>query len=333
MPLRLIEARLPVGPEGIDEAFGDVSVVDRWVVGGSEEATTVHALVDTERTEALADRLREYFGDARLRLVFLAVEATTPEVEKEEEPPEADEEKTPGRISREELDQDVRQGARLTPVFVALVFFSTVVAAVGLVRDDVAIVIGAMVIAPLLGPNMALALASTLGDPRLARTALRTIAVGVLVAAVSAIAFGLVFSVDPATPSIVGRTRAGLGDIALGLAAGAAGTLAFTSGLPSALVGVMVAVALLPPLVVSGLLVGAGQFEGAAGALMLVGTNVACINLAAVGTFLAQGVRPRSWWEADRARRAVRIAVLSWLALLGFLAAMILFGEVGLDIR
>jgi uncharacterized hydrophobic protein (TIGR00341 family) len=333
VPLRLIEARLPIEPGQLDEALGDATVVDRWVVGTSEGATTVHALVDTERTEAFADRIRERFGEQEIRLVFIAVEATMPEVEEEpEEEKVQDDEATPGRLSREELEQDVREGARLTPVFAALVFFSTVVAAVGLVRDDVAIVIGAMVIAPLLGPNMALALAATLGDSELARTAFKTIGVGVLVAAVSAIAFGLIFTVDPSVPSIADRTRAGLGDIALGLAAGAAGTLAFTGGLPSALVGVMVAVALLPPLVVSGLLAGAGYIEGAVGAVMLVGANVACINLAAVGTFLAQGVRPRSWWEADRAKRAVRRAVIAWVLLLALLVATILVGDVGLDI-
>jgi len=79
-------------------------------------------------------------------------------------------------------------------------------------------------------------------------------------------------------------------------------------------------------------LAGAGEIEGAVGALMLVGVNVSCINLAAVATFLVQRVRPRSWWEEDRARKAVRIAVASWLILLLGLAALIVFGDVGLDV-
>lgn len=335
MPLRLVEVRLPEAPDAVEEALGEVQVVDSWLVPMDDGGASLRVLVDTERTEALADQLRERYSEADLRIVVLAVEATIPKVEEQEKADERDERDelaTPGRISREELHQDVEQATRLTRVYVAMVFLSTVVAAVGLIRGDVAIVIGAMVIAPLLGPNMGLALAATLGDTQLARTALRTIGAGVLTAGVTSVLIGMALSVDPTTPDIAARTQAGLGDIALGLAAGAAGTLAFTGGLPGTVVGVMVAVALLPPLVVAGLLAGAGEVEGAVGALMLVGVNVSCINLAAVATFLIQRVRPRSWWEEDRAKRAVRIAVASWLILLLALAALIVFGDVGLDV-
>ncbi|MDT8368042.1 MAG: TIGR00341 family protein [Longimicrobiales bacterium] len=331
MSLRLIEVSLRGTPVEVDDLARDFHVVDAWGVDTTNGGSSLRLLVEAERTEALIDTLRDRFSGSDLRIVVLTVEATVPKVE-EEIPEEETDDATPGRISREELHDDVAHAARLTPVFVAMVVLSTVVAAVGLVRDDVAIVIGAMVIAPLLGPNMALAFAATLGDTGLARTALRTIAVGVGTAGVCAIAFGMLFTIDPSVPGIADRTQAGLGDIALGFAAGAAGTLAVTGGLPSAVVGVMVAVALLPPLVVAGLLTGAGYPEGATGALLLVGTNVACINLAAVGTFLIQRVRPRSWWEADRARDAIRIAVISWVALLLLLLATILFGEIGLEL-
>lgn len=333
MPLRLVEVRLPEVPSDSESAIGDVQVVDHWITAMDDGTASLRVLVDTTRTEALADHLRDAYSESNLRIVVLAVEATIPKVD-EEEPPENDPHDlaTPGRISREELHQDVEQATRLTPVYVAMVFLSTVVAAVGLIRGDVAIIIGAMVIAPLLGPNMGLSLAATLGDPPLARTALRTIAVGVFTAGITSVLIGVVMRVDPTVPDIAARTQAGFGDIALGLAAGAAGTLAFTGGLPGTVVGVMVAVALLPPLVVSGLLVGAGELEGAMGALLLVGVNISCINLAAVATFLIQKVRPRSWWEEDRAKKAVRIAMASWLVLLLGLAALIVFGDVGLDV-
>jgi uncharacterized membrane protein len=113
------------------------------------------------------------------------------------------------------------------------------------------------------------------------------------------------------------------GDILLALAAGAAGTLAFTQGLSGAVIGVMVAVALVPPLVVSGMLLGDGHFSSAGGALLLTLANVICINLAGVATFLAQGVRPRSWWEAERARRATLRAILLWLVLLASLSLIV----------
>ena len=114
--------------------------------------------------------------------------------------------------------------------------------------------------------------------------------------------------------------RSWFADIVLALAAGA---LVFTTGVPATLVGVMVAVALLPPLVTAGLRVAVGDGAGAGGAFLLLMTNVICVNLAAVVTFLVRGVGPRTWWEADKARRATRKAVLLWGALLVVLAVIV----------
>jgi len=210
-----------------------------------------------------------------------------------------------------------------------MVALSTVVAAVGLIRGDVAIVIGAMLIAPLLGPNVALGLACTLGDGSLARRSLKAIAVGLLVAAALSVLLGAVVGVDPEAPEIVPRTDVGFTSIVVALAAGAAGSLAFTRGVPAVVVGVMVAVALLPPLVVAGLLAGAGHGRLALGALILLVVNVTCVNLATVATFLLQKVRPRTWWEVERAKRATVVAVTTWILMLLVLVALILLRDLG----
>ena len=86
----------------------------------------------------------------------------------------------------------------------------------------------------------------------------------------------------------------------------------------------MVAVALLPPLVTCGMLIGVGDWRHAVGAFLLFGTNIICVNLAAIGTFVAQGIRPRTWWEASKARRAAKMALLIWGVLLLILVALIL---------
>lgn len=70
------------------------------------------------------------------------------------------------------------------------------------------------------------------------------------------------------------------------MAAGCAGALAFTTGAPTYLTGVMVAVALLPPTVASGMLVSAGEFRGAGSALLLAFGNVTAVTLAAILTFV-----------------------------------------------
>ena len=203
------------------------------------------------------------------------------------------------------------------------VILATVVAAVGLVRNDKAVLIGAMVIAPLLGPNMSLCLATTLGDVDLIRKSLKTNFVGLAVALCASVSIGLLLPISPEIEAITSRTHVSAGDIILALASGCAGVLAFTSGAPSALIGVMVAVALLPPFTVFGLLLASGEYAAASGALMLVSTNVICVNLSGVLTFFAQGLRPRTWWETERATKATRIAVIVWTMLLLVLLGLI----------
>jgi uncharacterized hydrophobic protein (TIGR00341 family) len=141
---------------------------------------------------------------------------------------------------------------------------------------------------------------------------------------------GFIFKADPTVPEIATRTHAGLADIILAFASGCAGVLAFTTGLSSAIIGVMVAVALLPPLAVSGLLIGSGHIAAAFGALLLFFTNIICINLAGVLTFLSQGVSPQSWWQADKAKKATRKALMLWSLILAVLAGIIYIWQTGL---
>jgi uncharacterized hydrophobic protein (TIGR00341 family) len=336
MPLRLLEAVVPSSAD-VRGLLSESPVIDIWNPPTDGERAVVRILLEAGHTERVSDVLTQAFGSLdEFRLVVLPVEATIPPVPAPEPESTAADERAGtasaiaaplGRISREELYEDVAQAAKLTPVFLVTVVLSTIVAAVGLIRGDLAVLIGAMVIAPLLGPNIALSLACTLGDIDLARKSLRAIAAGVTTAFALSLALGLVLHVEPSSPELARRTAAGLEDIALALAAGSAGALAFTTGVPTVVVGVMVAVALLPPLVVTGLLVGSGNFHFAFSAFILVVANVTCLNLAAVATFLLQKVRPRTWWETERAARATRLAVTTWVVMLVILALLIVLRQ------
>jgi uncharacterized hydrophobic protein (TIGR00341 family) len=204
-----------------------------------------------------------------------------------------------------------------------MTILSTLVVSVGLQQNNVAVIIGAMVIAPFLGPNVALALSACLADWELAKAAGKTMLMGITITVLMSVAMGHVFEITPAIPEILSRTRTGLLDVILALASGSAGVMAFTTGMSSAVIGVMVAVALLPPLAVHGLLLGAGYPVAAVGALSLFLTNIICINLAGVATFYFQGVTPRIWWQAGKARKAARVAALIWALLLGLLFSMV----------
>ena len=89
----------------------------------------------------------------------------------------------------------------------------------------------------------------------------------------------------------------------------------------------MVSVALIPPLVVFGLLLGAGNFLLSMKALELVAINMICINIAGVVTFLLQGVRPLNWWEASKAKKATLYAIIIWVSLLMLLTLLLMLSQ------
>lgn len=328
MPLRLVQAVLPPDAQrSIDDLAGQLEPDRLWTRTLDDDRRALSLLVEADRAEEITDALAAAHGAAPgFRLVVLPVEATLPRIDPDQDDAPSPKRFGTARISRDELLEDVAAGARLTPVFLAMVALSAIVAAVGLIRDQAAVVIGAMVIAPLLGPNVALSLATILGDVPLLRRALRVNLVGIAVAVALGLLLGLLLDLDPRTPQLALRSQVGLSDLALALASGAAGTLAFTSGLPATLVGVMVAVALLPPTMAFGLLAGAGHLRDAGHAATLLLANIICVNLAGTLTFALTGVRPRTWWEAGRARRSTIRAVVLWLLLLAGLIALLMLG-------
>lgn len=338
MNLRQIEIVIPSdGKEVCAELLSDDSVEHYWQETSEESGFMLKVLVDATATEQFLDKAEQLFNEREdYRLVMTSVEATLPRMEvPEEEEETVDEQSTPNpweeplkqgiRVSREELYSDISGAVKFTRVYMALVVLSTIVAALGILRDNTAVVVGAMVIAPLLGPNVGLSLSSTLADADLGMESLRSNIAGLVAALTISITFGIVMTVDTELYHIASRTEVHLSDIALALASGAAGVLAYTVGMSTAVIGVMVAVALLPPLVVAGLLLGDMQWELAYFALLLTLTNVICVNLAGVATFILQGVRPRTWYKTERAKKVNRVVLTIWISLVVVLAVVIYF--------
>ncbi|MEJ2199631.1 MAG: TIGR00341 family protein [Desulfuromonadaceae bacterium] len=332
MPQRVIKIILPGEHEKAAlELLGSQEKLIFWQEESSGSHFVASVLTDSEQSEPIMDLFEKQFSALEgFKLILFPVEASIPRLEEPDETTESTqansngEQKNNARISREELYADIVDSTRFSKVFVFMTILSTVVVAIGLQKNNVAVIIGAMVIAPFLGPNVALALSTNLADAKLGLNALKTFLAGIAIVLLLAVSMGYFFTTDPAIPEIAMRTRADFSDILLALASGCAGVLAFTTGLSSALIGVMVAVALLPPLTVCGLLLGTGLLKAAVGAFLLFVTNVICINLAGVMTFWFQGVSPRSWWEADRARKATRKALALWSGIL-FILVMIIF--------
>ena len=324
MALKIVEAHLPPELAGAAEEAVREDAQQVWQEEGGRFGTVVCAVAGAERTGRILDRLHERFGSSgRLLVLVRPLDAVLPRpfASAAESRAEAH---SAAAVSREEVYAGVADTARLDGVFIALVVAASVVAGIGLALGNTAAVIGAMVVAPLLGPTMALALGFVLGELALVRRALVANATGLAVALTAALLLGLALDVDPDIPELASRTRVSLWDLVLALAAGTAGALSYTTGVPSYLTGVMVAVALLPPAVASGLLAASGRVEGALSALVLSATNVTALTLAAMLTFLVRGMRPRNWWQEERAKRSTRVGLGVFATLVALLALLIL---------
>jgi uncharacterized hydrophobic protein (TIGR00271 family) len=175
-----------------------------------------------------------------------------------------------------------------------LTALSTVIAAFGLIANSPAVVIGAMLVAPLMQPIMGFAAALALGRPRHEITCLLLTALATLEAIGFAVLIGLLvptFRVVTLTPELLSRTTPALLDLGIAVTAGAAG--AYVTVRPrslGAIAGAAIAVALVPPLAACGVLLAHGNGSLAVGALFLFLTNLVGIILAAVVVFLLTGL-------------------------------------------
>jgi len=179
--------------------------------------------------------------------------------------------------------------------FASLMMLSTAIAVLGILADSTAVVIGAMLVAPLMLPVIGAAAALVMGWPlRLIQRALLVAVGAVLAVALAAlISFVIPGRTDPLPAELMARTSPNVLDLGIALAAGAAGAYAqVRRHAADALTGVAVAVALVPPLAVIGITVQLGEWQLSLGALLLFLANVVGIVIAAAITLVAAGFVP-----------------------------------------
>jgi uncharacterized hydrophobic protein (TIGR00271 family) len=197
--------------------------------------------------------------------------------------------------------------------FSVLLVLSTVIATGGVVADSTATVIGAMIIAPLMTPIMATALAVVTGDHEELARSLALVVGGAAVAVAVAWVLGNAASevLDPATNSqISARATPGLVDLYLALATGAVGAFALSrENISDALPGVAIAISLVPPLAVVGTCLAIGDTSAAGGAALLFLTNVTAILVAGGAVLAVMGYGAQL--AAAHARRSRLVAALT----------------------
>lgn len=222
--------------------------------------------------------------------------------------------------SKEELRKLIIAPVNLSWNFLIMVIASSMVAGIGILQDNVAIVIGAMVIAPFLGPNMLIAFGTVLGDLNLIRKGMLVAAVGTILAILISVVWGTISADAQEIPR--GYTVT-MQDVVLAFACGIAGALSQLSRQGTTLVGVMVAAALLPPLISAGLFLGGGYYEDASHKLVLFATNIVCLISSGIIVFYLAGISPNNWWEKEMARSRTATSLIILAIILLMLMAVI----------
>jgi uncharacterized hydrophobic protein (TIGR00271 family) len=194
---------------------------------------------------------------------------------------------------RVEAYRAVRRGARPGVDFFLMIGLSATIAALGLLLNSPAVIIGAMLVAPLMSAIVGLGLGVVQGDLRLLRLAAGASLRGMGLAIAIGALMGLVVPGATSTPEILGRTHPSLLDLGVALASGAAGAYALCrKNVSASLPGVAIAAALVPPLSSAGIGLALGSGRIAGGALLLFFTNLIAISASGGLVFLWLGFRP-----------------------------------------
>ncbi|WP_415380603.1 TIGR00341 family protein [Halosimplex sp. TS25] len=232
-------------------------------------------------------------------------------------------ERFPGlRISREELYARAEELAPANSTFFAFILLSTVIATTGLLLDSAATIIGAMVVAPLMGPAISASVGTILDEPEMARRGVALQAAGLVAAVLTAAVMGWLLQrtillppgLDITTiPQIAERTSPNFLSLFLALGSGIAGSISIMRGSGSTLVGVAIAVALVPPAATAGLGIAFGLPPVALAAAVLVVVNLLAINVSALVLFYLAGFKPLDAGRFEGVRASVfsRIAVIA----------------------
>ena len=212
-------------------------------------------------------------------------------------------------VEQNELIWSAQKNASSNLDYTVMIVLSAALATLGLLTNSAAVIIGAMLVAPLMSPLSSFSTGMATGILHLTRRASVTLFAGVTLALLISIVMGVVLPIDTPTEEMLARGSPNLLDAAIALVSGWVAAYATArKGIPAALAGVAIAAALMPPLCTIGLGIALRDINLAFGANLLFLANIAFIIAAQYITFLWMGMHPtedregasanqsRAWW-------------------------------------
>lgn len=300
-----VEGRVIQAPNIVSGVAGAGSEYDLLLIGASEESLIDQMLFGNipeqvaRQSQSPVIIVKRYRGLPRLwlRRAWNAIYDALPTLEREEQI---------------EVYRNIHRDARPDVDFFVMIGLSALIATFGLLQNSAAVIIGAMLVAPLFSPLLAISLSIIQGNVRLLRLAIESTVKGIALAIFLSALLALTAPSKTLTPEILSRGSPNLFDLAVALASGTAGAYAIArKDVAAALPGVAIAAALVPPLGVIGIGTAMGNFSVAGGGTLLFLTNLVAIALAGALTFLLLGFRPGAHGARDvHLRRGLSVTII-----------------------
>ena len=222
------------------------------------------------------------------------------------------------QVERNEIVWQARKAAMPGIDYSMLILMSAALASIGLMLNSVAVIIGAMLVAPLMSPLGALATGLATGQLDITRRAVTTLVQGVLLALIISFVMGAVLPLEAPTPEMLARGQPTMLDAAVALVSGLVAAFALArKEIPAALAGVAIAAALMPPVCTIGLGLAFRHPGLAGGATLLFLANILFIVVAQNAIFLWMGMRP------GRRQQTRRNVGVWWALIVGLLAIVV----------
>lgn len=310
----------------IDEAAGDYDLV---ILGANEDTLDrvlfgdiVGRVVRESKKPVLIMRRHRAIGSGFVASLDWRLRQLMPHLDRE---------------ARHETYSRIRQNSRAEVSYYVLISLAAAIAGFGLLQNSPAVVIGAMLVAPLMSPIVGVGMSMVLGEVRFLRMAVQSVFQGVGLALLVGCLVGVFWIGQDILPSeVLARTAPNLLDLGIAIFSGFAAAYALCySQAAGALPGVAIAAALVPPLATVGICLVTGNFDLALGALLLFGTNFISIVNASALVFFVLGFRPTSSEKAEQMLqlRTFRLALALFAlnaVILGF-ATFNLFQDAAID--
>ncbi|MGQ3411854.1 TIGR00341 family protein [Natrinema sp. LN54] len=330
--MRLVEVLIPKEKrEAVEETLEDEGIDFTLVAEESrdEPSVVITFPLPAPAVESVLDELRETGIDEDSYTVILEAETVVSEQFDDLEQRYA---QNSPRISREEMQAQAKDLTPRFSTYLVMTIMSVIVATAGLLLDSPAVVVGSMVIAPLIGPALGASVGTVINDRTLFRRGIKLqaigLGVGVITAAIFAFAIRTTGLVSPMIDiveisEIEGRLSPDMLSLVIAIGAGVAGAWTLTAGTSAALVGVMIAAALVPPLGVVGIGIAWGLPDVTLAAGVLVLVNILTINITSLAVLWYKGYRPDSWTQQGDARVATEKRALALVVTILVLSAFL----------